>query len=169
MSEPPLKVAASTLLTDVSWIARMPIAEACVIESGAACNEDVKSWRHYDLDKTLPIASDHLCLSLPVDRYRSLEPTILKFRKRTIHFTAGEILDHIHRFYCAAMTKDELERVAKTDDVFGYARRAQDALANNTVLYREQVMGDCMYFEGLKLDAAQSAPVLPTYSVLFGS
>lgn len=63
--------------------------------------------------------------------------------------TAGEILNHIYRFYASAMITDELRAVSETDDGWGYSNKAATALKNGTVLYREEIMGDCMHFEGL--------------------
>jgi hypothetical protein len=87
-------------------------------------------------------------------------------------FTAGEILEHIYRFYSSAMIETELQAVAQTDDGFGYSERAARALEDGTVLYREEVMGDCMHFEGLRLvghAVGKDSETYPVYSVNFGS
>lgn len=87
-------------------------------------------------------------------------------------FTAGEILEHIYRFYSSVMIDAELQAVARTDDGFGYSERAVKALQDGTVLYREEVMGDCMHFEGLSLvghAVGKDSENYPVYSVNFGS
>lgn len=89
-----------------------------------------------------------------------------------VKFTAGEILDHIYRFYAGEihdeMEDDELEQISKTEDGWGYADQAKQALQDGTVLYRHQVMGDCMHFEGLHYvrTTSQGAPV---YRICLGS
>jgi len=85
--------------------------------------------------------------------------------------TTGELLEHIYRFYSADMTNDELSAVSQTDDGWGYSQRAAQAINDGTVLYREEVMGDCMHFEGLRLigHAMGKEGKYPVYAVDFGS
>jgi hypothetical protein len=82
-------------------------------------------------------------------------------------FTVGDILNHIYRFYTSIMSKEEIIAIATTDDGWGYNEKAKNSLVNKTVLYREQVMGDCMHFEGLRYIGNKDN--IPTYKVIFGS
>lgn len=59
-------------------------------------------------------------------------------------------MEHVYRFYSGEIPQEDLEEIAETDDGWGYSKKAKKALKNGTVLYREQVMGDCMHFEGLR-------------------
>lgn len=152
-----------TMLEDLSWWAGSPPTQAMQTIGDR--------WASYPLNLATPLFSEFLCLSLPIDRYAAAERKIVKLRKSSAAaaaaFSVAEILEHIHRFYTAALPKEELEAVAKTDDVFGYAERARIALKDGTVLYREQVMGDCLNFEKLTLLGAQAS--MPLYYVHFGS
>lgn len=83
-------------------------------------------------------------------------------------FTVGDILTHIYKFYSGEIPEEELGAISKTDDGWGYSKAAKKALDNETVLYREEVMGDCMHFEGLHYVRTNSKGV-PIYHVCFGS
>ena len=50
------------------------------------------------------------------------------------------------------MSKVELNTVSETTDIFGYAEKALEALEayeEGLELKRYEIMGDCMFFEGL--------------------
>ena len=83
-------------------------------------------------------------------------------------FQVGEILHHIHKFYASEMTPCELKEVSETDDGWGYSKSAREALTNGTVLYREEIMGDCMRFEGLHFVHINDEGV-PIYHLSLGS
>lgn len=82
------------------------------------------------------------------------------------YFTVGDILNHIYLFYHQIMNESELQDVSGCDDGWGYADKAANALKNGTILYRHEIMGDCMHFEGLSLNSSGDAPY---YELCLGS
>lgn len=64
--------------------------------------------------------------------------------------TVGVILQKIYDFYRQDMSEEELEVIAKLDDVWGYSEIAREALVSHKKVKRYEVMGDCMHFEGLE-------------------
>ncbi len=64
-------------------------------------------------------------------------------------FTEEEILNHLYLYYQQILNEGELKLISDTDDGFGYAQKAGIALEHGVTLYRHQVMGDSMWFEGL--------------------
>ena len=120
-----------------------------------ATTEEFEQKKKALFESHLPVCSKESTLEI---QYLDMSPAT---------FTVGEILNHIHRFYTTAMTKTELDAVASTDDGFGYSQKALRASEENTILYREEIMGDCMHFEGLRLIGHKES--YPVYKILFGS
>ena len=82
-------------------------------------------------------------------------------------FTAGDILEHVYRFYSSIVSNDMKSEIAETDDGWGYSATAKESLENGTVMYLEEVMGDCMHFEGLRFIEFEGT--IPVYQIMFGS
>ncbi len=103
---------------------------------------------------------------------RSNEETLtVEYPTGQYTFSTGSLLNHIYRFYTSPISKKHLKLIAATDDGWGYSDKAKEALDVSTVLYHEEVMGDCMYFEGLRLlSYVEDDDVdIPTYQIMFGS
>lgn len=98
---------------------------------------------------------------------KSDKGVVVKYLEK-YQFTAGEILEHIYRFYSNIMTNEHKKAVQHLDDFYGYSKIAKKSLAEGTTIYMEEIMGDCMNFEGLKFYAHNKAGI-PIYEIEFGS
>lgn len=85
-------------------------------------------------------------------------------------FSVGEILEHVYRFYSGEIPRDDLLEIVECDNNWEYADKAKEALKNGTVLYREEVMGDCMHFEGLEfIGFSKYGKDTKMFRIMFGS
>jgi len=182
------------ILRDVSWFARQPISEA-KLSAASSIEEYIYKTRilpmeqafgiiskdendneikneedpAYPLDKQLDLGQ-FIQIHFQVDRYAELEYQKKNYKAPKKGFTAGKILEHIYRFYASEIPEEELEQVIDTDDSWGYSAKAKKAFANKTVLYREQVMGDCIHFEGLQfIGFSKERADMKMFRVMFGS
>lgn len=90
------------------------------------------------------------------------------YDKEDVYFTTRDILMHIYLFYHQIMTNEELLNVSNCDDGWGYAERAKKALEHGNVLYRHEIMGDRLHFEGLGL-IENGADQDPVFELILGS
>eukprot|EP01024_Parvocaulis_polyphysoides_P020856 TRINITY_DN1983_c2_g1_i2.p1 TRINITY_DN1983_c2_g1~~TRINITY_DN1983_c2_g1_i2.p1 ORF type:complete len:284 (-),score=36.40 TRINITY_DN1983_c2_g1_i2:391-1131(-) len=64
--------------------------------------------------------------------------------------TYKNVLDFVDEFYEGFLSVEELAKVKDTDDGWGYAEKAGEALERNQQIQRLEVMGDCQFFEGFR-------------------
>ena len=85
------------------------------------------------------------------DRYGSLPEELVTYTpKDDYRFTQDELCRYIHDYYNQELTEDELSLISKTDDCWGYCEKAKDALENHKYIPRYEIMGDCLFFEGVE-------------------
>ena len=160
------------ILKDVCWNIYEPI---CNIKRIVRKNPDI----HNNPDN-LQISGDYpfdtkishgnyIYIQYCVDRCGELLPVTKKYKSRenANGFTAGDILEHIYRFYTSEIPHDECVAISLTNDPFNYFESAKDALKNSSVLYRERIMGSLTCFEGLKFVRMNGD--IPMYEIMLGS
>lgn len=104
---------------------------------------------YIEIDNRIPLTNcktviiDGLCR----DRYSELKCSTIAIKNENI--TEYMLVEAVQQFYHCVMNKNELKEVSKTDDRWGYNAKAQNALDHNTELKRHEIMGDCVWFEGM--------------------
>ena len=142
------------MLEDVVWNVRDGIEEV----------EDEILQRKFDIGEHG--GNEYVFLSFQVDRYGELDRVELMYNIRDA--TVQHILTHIQRFYTSRI-ENKQDYIELEDP---YSSLVSESL-DGTVVYLEEVMGDCMFFEGLNLvrnlDGNVRNEDVPIYRVELGS
>jgi hypothetical protein len=114
---------------------------------------------------TIPI-KNHIILAFQIDRYEELDREELKYQSRyNEEFTVREMRDHIQRFYHSRIT-DKQKYIELEDPYSELVKESMDGTLGS-VIYLEEVMGDCIFFEGLQFLREDDG--VPVYLVKLGS
>lgn len=104
-------------------------------------------------------------IKVPVHRFSKNYEKILLDKEE---YCAIDIINIIYHFYNSKeLTLNDLQRL-NDDDVFDYVKKAKQLKTTNTSkkIYYINVMGDCVYFEGLR---SYEYPNSIEYDLLLGS
>ncbi len=87
---------------------------------------------------------------LPKDRYRTLDYGEVAYlprsmKKKDLYIELERLVKY---YYSKNLSIKDLEEISETDDVFGYAEKAKNALLNNIVIKHSDIMGDLNFYEG---------------------
>jgi len=104
-------------------------------------------------------------IKVPVQRFSKNYEYILLDKEE---YSAMEVIDVIYHFYnTKEITLSDLEKL-DNDDVFDYIKNAKELKTTNPTekIHYINIMGDCVFFEGLKYNEGQKSIV---YSLMLGS
>lgn len=133
------------LLADCSWsIGDKP---SVAVQFGQDSNaEDTP----YPLDKIYVIGKDTIYILYQVDRFGELDLAEIRYPLTSGQVTSGQLLKWIYDFYHTPVDRDLVEKIASIDCVLNYSKLAQERLDANEPLQLHEVMGNCLFFEGLR-------------------
>lgn len=182
------------ILSDASWFARAETTTAVKLKPNMGIeeylvktriapmvkamggdtgyDEDDEDGIPYPHDEEIKVPFDKIRLQLQVDRYSTLEYQEHEFTPQNPGvLTAGEIFQWVYDFYHNPIKGQLVEDIAGTDDGWGYSETAQAAIDEGRWLELQEVMGDCMHFEGLRYITTERGDDTMTgvYLVCFGS
>lgn len=143
----------SVILGDISWFIR----------------DGTKELQEFD---TTLLLTEIIQIQYQADRFSTLPGIPRRYKVSQGKFRVVKILEDIYRFYTGEMTTDAIARIATTNDALGYCNAAKDAWKSGTVLHREEIMGDCMYFEGLRYLGnlkTETGEDIMTFQLMLGS
>lgn len=134
------------LLADCSWFVGDEISKAVQFEDDSN-GENTP----YPLDKIYVIGMDKIYIRYQVDRFGELDLSEIQYPLTSGQVTSGQLLKWIYDFYHTPVNRDLVEEIASIDCVLGFSKLAQKRLDANEPLQLHEVMGDCLFFEGLSI------------------
>lgn len=174
------------LLNDVTWFARASVSEAkkyLKAENFAEYiqrtrfninNDDINNIPYYPMDEIIDVKFDFIIIEYQSDRYSEVNYIRRKYKAKNLsehlkkyQFTVGDILEHVYKFYSGVMTDEHKNLVKDLDDGWGYSDIVKESLEKGTTIYVQQIMGDCMHFEGLRFITIKGE--IPVYRIMLGS
>ena len=123
-----------------------------------------KNLVHMD-DKYLEVQlPNKIQLELQLDRYGDKYSEAIVFEKGTL---LRSFLKTIIDFYNAPLDETQKKEIVNDeyDDCFDYAVDAKEKILKNEVVYRYELMGDCMFYQGIHKDKNKK----DTYYISLGS